>query len=292
MKQESEAILSILFAGFLFTFMGMFVKVLTPNLPAMEIVFARNFFGLIWVMVALWFNPPKMQQGGKPFVLLFRGFAGGSAMMAYFYNMSVMPLGTAFAFSATSPIFLALLGVIFTHQKVALKVWIAIFIGFFGILLISNPTSISLSFSGLILGIYSGLGAALAYLSIVKLSKAYDTRVIIASLMLSGSILPLFTQLIPYEIYPIALFERFVMPTLWEWILILGLGVVSTYAQIYLTKAYSMGNPPIIGVMSYMTIFMATFAGILLGDKVPNIFVIIGMLLIVLGGSLAAFSKK
>lgn len=68
--------------------------------------------------------------------------------------------------------------------------------------------------------------------------------------------------------------------------------MVSTYAQIYLTKAYSMGNPPIIGVMSYMTIFMATFAGILLGDKVPNIFVIIGMLLIVLGGSLAAFGKK
>ncbi|WP_104721491.1 DMT family transporter [Helicobacter mesocricetorum] len=292
MTQEKQAILSILFAGLLFTATGMFVKVLTPNLPAMEMVFARNFFGFVWIVVALWLNPPKTQQGGKPFVLFFRGFAGGTAMMAYFYNMSVMPLGTAFTFSATSPIFLALLGVIFAHQKVSLKVWIAIFVGFLGILLISNPTSISLSFSGFTLGIYSGLGAALAYLSIAKLSANYDTRVIIASLMLSGSILPLLTQLVPYEMYPIALFERFVMPSLWEWILIVGLGIVATYAQIYLTKAYSMGNPPIIGAMSYMTIFMATFAGILLGDKIPNLLVIIGMFLIALSGSLAAFGKK
>lgn len=181
---------------------------------------------------------------------------------------------------------------IFVHERVSLRIWVAIFMGFGGILLISNPKSIDLSFFGFLIGIYSGIGAALAYLSIAELARNYDPRVIIGSLMLSGSILPLLTQCVSYESYPIALFEPFVMPNLQEWGLIFGLGVVSTYAQIYLTKAYSLGNPPLIGAISYITIFMATLAGILLGDQVPHGFVVIGMILIACGGILAAFSRK
>lgn len=292
MYQNKQAIIAMLIAALLFTFMGMFVKVLTPNLPAIEVAFARNFFGLVWVLIALALKPPKTPQGGRPFILIFRGFAGGSAMIAYFYNMSVMPLGIAFAFSYTSPIFLALFSVFFIRQKVSFKVWIAIFLGFSGILLISNPQNLHLSFWGLSIGIYSGVAAALAYLSVAELAKNYDPRIIIGSLGFFGSLLPLLTQLVPYENYPISLFMPFVMPTFYEWILVLGLGVVSTYAQIYLTKAYMLGNPPIIGAISYVTIFMATLAGIILGDQIPNALVISGMALIACGGILAALSNK
>lgn len=292
MYQNKQAIIAMLLAALLFTFMGMFVKVLTPSLPAIEVAFARNLFGLVWILAALVLKPPKTKQGGKPLILIFRGFVGGSAMMAYFYNMSVMPLGIAFAFSYTSPIFLALFSVLFIHQKVSLKVWIAIFMGFSGILLISNPQNIHLSLWGLTIGLYSGVGAALAYLSVAELAKSYDPRIIIGSLMFFGSILPLLTQFVPYESYPIFLFAPFVMPNLKEWILILGLGVVSTYAQIYLTKAYGLGNPPLIGAISYVTIFMATLAGIILGDQVPHGLVVAGMALIACGGILAALSSK
>ncbi|TLD83239.1 DMT family transporter [Helicobacter sp. MIT 11-5569] len=290
MESNKQAIIAILFAAVLFTAMGMFVKILTPNLPVMEVVFARNFFGVVWILVALLLHPPK-QIGGKPFVLALRGFAGGSAMLAYFYNMSVMSLGTAYAFSYTSPIFLALFSALFIHDKVALKTWIAIALGFSGILLISNPKGADFTFLGICIGLYSGIGAALAYLSITKLAKLYDTRVIILSLMLVGTILPLLTQLVPYANYPIVLFKPFVMPNLKEFLLFLALGLVSTYAQIYLTKAYSLGNPPIIGAISYSTILLATLAGIALGDKTPNTLVILGMLLIICGGILAVLHK-
>lgn len=271
--------------------MGVFVRLLTPNLPIIEIAFMRNVFGLVWLIVALCLKPPK-QEGGHFYVLLFRGFVGGSAMIAYFYNMSVMPLGVAYAFSYTSPIFLAFLSVIFAHIKVSWKVWLAIFLGFSGVLLISNPQSISLSFWGFLVGIYSGIGAALAYLSVARLAQYYDMRVIIGSLMLFGSILPIFTQFVPYELAPIALFEPFVMPNFQESLLIIGLGFISLYAQVYLTKAYSLGNPPVIGAISYVTIFMATLAGILLGDSIPSVLAILGMLLIACGGILAAFVNQ
>lgn len=291
MDSNKQAILAILFAAVLFTAMGMFVKILTPNLPAMEVVFARNLFGLVWILGALLLKPPK-QIGGKPFVLALRGFAGGSAMLANFYNMSVMPLGTAYAFSYTSPIFLALFSVLFIHDKVSLKTWIAILLGFSGILLISNPKGTDLTFFGICIGLYSGIGAALAYLSITKLAKLYDTRIIILSLMLAGSFLPLLTQIIPNANNSIAIFEPFVMPNFKEFLLILALGFVSTYAQVYLTKAYTIGNPPVIGAISYSTILFATLAGIILGDKIPNALVILGMLLIICGGILAVLHKR
>ena len=291
-KDSTQAIIAILCAALLVTIMGMLVKTLTKDLPAIEVTFSRNFFGLLWILGDLILRPPKQQIGGRPFVLFLRGFAGGSAMLAYFYNISIMPLGTAYAFSYTSPIFLALFSVIFIHERVAFKTWIAIFMGFCGILLISNPNTINLSFFGVLIGLYSGIGAALAYLSIQKLATLYDPRTIILSLMLSGSILPILTQFVPYEAYPITLFEPFMMPNLKEWFYIFVLGIVSTYAQIYLTKAYSLGDAPIIGALSYITIFMATFAGIFLGDQVPHGFVIIGMLLIVCGGILAVWHKR
>lgn len=292
MKSNQQAIIAMLLASVLFTSMGMFVKVLTPNLPVIEVAFARNFFSAIWILVALLWIPPKTQVGGKPFVLFFRGFAGGSAMLAYFYNMSVMPLGTAYAFSYTSPIFLALFTMIFAHERVSAKTWIAILIGFSGILLISNPDTMDLTFLGFLIGIYSGIGAALAYLSVAKLAAYYDPRVIILSLAINGSILPLLTQFVPYDSYPLALFEPFVMPNFKEWLLLLGLGLVSTYAQVYLTKAYSIGNPPVLGAISYITIFLATLAGIILGDQVPHGLVVAGMLLIAFSGILAILHKK
>lgn len=289
---SKEAIFAILIATLLFSGMGVFVKLLAPTLPIIEIAFGRNLFGVVWIIFALLLKPPKKQIGGRPFILFFRGFAGGSAMIAYFYNMSVMSLGTAYAFSYTSPIFLALLSVIFVRQKVSIKVWIAILLGFSGILLISNPNGENLSFLGFLIGIYSGIGAALAYLSIAKLAKIYEPRIIILSLALNGTILCLLTQLIPYEKYPIVLFESFVMPNLKEWILLLLLGLVSNYAQTYLTKAYSIENPAIIGAISYSTIFFATIAGILLGDAFPTSAVFLGMFFIAGGGILAAFSKR
>ena len=287
--KQAQAILAILISAILFTIMGAFVKALTPNLPTIEVVFARNLFGLLWIIVALLIHPPKEKQGGKPFILFLRGFAGGSAMLAYFYNIAVLPMGTAYAFSYTSPIFLAFLSMIFIHTHVSIRVWVAIFLGFSGVLFISNPQAVNFSITGFLIGIYSGLGAALAYLSIAKLTKNYDSRVIIGSLMFWGTILVVITQFFPYEKMPIALFEPFVLPNFKEFLLILLLGVVSTYAQIYLTRAYTLGNPPLIGAISYITILFATIMGIVMGDSIPNLLAICGMILIILGGILAAF---
>ncbi|MDY3113952.1 MAG: DMT family transporter [Helicobacter sp.] len=291
-SNQKSAIFAILAAAILFTAMGVFVRLLSPTLPIMEITFFRNFISAVIICASLFYNPPQAQIGGKPFVLFLRGFCGGSAMLAYFYNISTLSLGTAYAFSYTSPIFLAFFSVIFLHKKVSLRVWVAIFLGFSGILLISNPSGEGLSLIGFLIGIYSGIGAALAYFSITKLANLYDPRIIILSLALNGSALCVLTQFVPHSLFAIPLFEAFVLPSFKEIFLLLGLGLVSNYAQIFLTKAYTIGDPPTIGAISYSTILFATLAGILLGDAIPSYCVFLGIFLIIGGGVLAAFAKR
>ena len=111
--------------------------------------------------------------GGKPLLLLFRGTMGFLALLAYFYNIANIPLGDAVTFSKTAPIFTAVFAWLFLGEKLSSSGWFAVFIGFGGILLITQPTMGFTKYD--LLGIFSGVGAALAYTSVRELRNFYDT---------------------------------------------------------------------------------------------------------------------
>ncbi len=83
----------------------------------------------------------------------------------------------------------------------------------------------------------------------------------------------------------------FIMPTFNDWFYILLLGIFSTYAQIYMTKAYSFAKAGIIGTISYSNIVFSIILGLILGDKFPSILIIFGIILIVVSGILVSDKK-
>ena len=144
------------------------------------------------------------------------------------------------------------------------------------------------------LGILTGVGAGLAYTSIRDLRKYYDGRTIVLSFMGLGTIGPIILMgMAPY--YSGDTFDfmmaPFIMPKQDEWIIILLLGIVATFAQIYMTKAYSCAKAGIIGTISYSNIVFSIILGIILGDAFPDIWVLLGIILIVISGLLVS-SKK
>jgi len=138
------------------------------------------------------------------------------------------------------------------------------------------------------------VGAGLAYTSIRDLRKYYDGRTIVLSFMGLGTIGPIILMgMAPY--YSGNTFDfmiaPFVMPKQDEWIIILLLGIVATFAQIYMTKAYSSAKAGIIGTISYSNIVFSIILGIILGDSFPDIWILLGIMLIVISGLLVS-SKK
>lgn len=287
-----RGVLFMLFASFLFAIMGAFAKLASESMSSLEVVFFRNVFGVLIIGVAI-LKRPMIHEGGKPFLLFFRGLMGFTALLAFFYNIAHIPLGDAMTFSKTSPIFTAIFAWMFLSEKISLKGWLAVMVGFVGIVMITKPTGLMFSKTDL-LGIGSGIGAALAYTSVRELKKYYDTRAIVLSFMGVGTVGPLLLMLIsPYVEMPALdfVFGTFVMPKGIVWVYIVGMGIFATLAQVYMTRAYGESKAGIVGAVSYMNIVFAIAVGLMLGDAFPDFPTLFGIILIVFSGVMVARGK-
>jgi len=274
--------------------MGGFAKVVSQTLPGVEVTFFRNVFGVVLVGFAIYKSPLK-QIGGKPLLLFFRGAMGFMALLAYFYIIAYMPLGEVVTYNKTSPIFVAIFAYLFLGEKLTGWSVFAIVLGFVGIVLISQP------FGGTfdkydILGIFSGLGAALAYTSIRELRRYYDTRAIVMSFMGVGTVAPLLLMVItPHIDAPEVLdfmFSPFIMPEGIMWLYLTLMGLSATLSQVLMTKAYEYTKAGIVGTISYSNIVFAIIIGMVLGDAFPDPLTLFGIVLVIGSGLMVALSKE
>jgi len=291
-KELNKGVKYMLIASFTFAIMGAFAKLSSEYMSSLEVVFFRNIAGVFLIGIAILKNP-MVQKGGKPWLLFFRGFMGFSALLAFFYNIAHISLGDAMTFSKTSPIFTAIFAWMFLKENLSKKAWGAIAVGFIGILLITQPSGIGFTKYDL-LGIFSGIGAALAYTSIRELRNYYDTRAIVLSFMGVGTIMPILLFIIsPYldvKEFDFILGE-FVMPQGVVWFYVLGMGVFATISQLLMTKAYGETKAGIVGAVSYSNIVFSIIVGMLLGDSFPDIVTISGIILIIVAGIVVVKGK-
>ena len=291
-KNLNEGVKYMLLASLMFAFMGAFAKLASQSLPSLEVVFFRNVAGVVLILLAVW-KEPFTHKGGKPLLLLFRGSMGFMALLTFFYLIAHIPLGDAMTWSKTSPIFTAVFAFLFLGERMTKKAWVAVFVGFVGILFITKPSGIGLSKYDF-LGLFSGVGAALAYTSIRELKKYYDTRAIVLSFVGIGTLGPIILFLLsPYVDAPQLdfMFAHFVMPQGVVWFYVIGMGVIATVSQLLMTKAYSATKAGIVGAISYTNILFSIIVGTLLGDPLPDLVTTTGIVLIVLAGIMVAKEK-
>ena len=288
-----RGILFMLLASLSFAFMGGFAKLISEILPAVEVTFFRNIFGVVLVGISI-YKVPLKQTGGKFLLLVFRGSMGFAALLAYFYLIANIPLGDAITYNKTSPIFVAIFAYLFLNEKLGKRAIFAILLGFIGILFVAQPVGGTFDKYDM-LGIFSGIGAALAYTSIRELRKYYDTRAIVMSFMGIGTLAPLILMLVtPYITVSSDfdwMFAEFIMPKGIEWLYITAVGLFATASQLLMTKAYELTKAGIVGTISYSNIIFGLIIGVTLGDAIPNIWTFLGIILVISSGLLVALSK-
>ena len=289
LKKIDNGILFMLASALISALNGALAKILSSEMPALEIVFFRNMIGVALILYALKHTPPKL-LGGKFHLLFTRGLFGFTAMILFFYTITIIPLGEAITLNKTSPLFVAVLAYYILGEELSKKSVFALFIGFIGIVFITQPFSMSISYEH-ILGVLGGFFAAAAYATIKKIKDIYDSRIIVLSFVGVGSALPaLLFLLAPFVEAPASLsflFPEFIVPaSLSIWLLISFMALISTLSQWLLTKAYSASNLSVIGVISYTNIPFAIGFGFMLGDAFPNSMTFFGIALIILGGIL------
>ncbi len=280
LKLMDQGILFMLLSAFLGALNGAVAKILSESMDPIEIVFYRNLLGVLIILYTLKKIPVSINIS-KLHLLFLRGLFGTIAMLFFFYTIATIPLGEAIILNKTSPFFVTILAYYLMKEKITLNTLFALIIGFIGVFLIIKPFGIVLSHDH-ILGILGGFFAAAAYATIKKIKDIYDARVIMLSFMGIGVIIPLllylFTPYVQFKIHT----------DIFLWLLIILMALISTASQWLLTRAYSLSPASIIGVVSYTSIPFALGFGVMLGDLLPDILTLFGILLIVVGGILVS----
>jgi drug/metabolite transporter (DMT)-like permease len=128
-----------------------------------------------------------------------------------------------------------------------------------------------------------------------RLTKYYDTRVIVLSFVLTGVLVPLLFTLLRYLLQLPAdevLFINWRWPQQAEWFPVLLMGLSALFGQYFVTKAYGADKAGIVSAISYAGIIFSIFIGMLLGDAFPDMISSLGIVCIIISGLIISFIKK
>jgi drug/metabolite transporter (DMT)-like permease len=270
-------------AGLLFATMGVFVKLGSEHFGAAELAFYRSVISLLVVLGILAVNKGTVRTKylGTHVV---RGVMGAISLIGYFYAISQLSLATGQTLNYTSPLFLAIATVVVLGERFSAWLVVAIVLGFVGVALLLQPTFHGGKEGAALIGLFSGVLASWAYLSVRTLGRLGepDWRVLfwfalVASLISSG------WQLATSTFHAVT----------WEnaWILA-GMGIAGTLAQLAMTRAYRTGNTLVVGALSYSTLVFAAIATFLVwGERLAPL-EWAGMAVIVASGIVAMRVEK
>jgi drug/metabolite transporter (DMT)-like permease len=278
MTDQKKGMLWIIIATFFFSLMGSFVKLGSTHFSSVELVFYRSFISLVFLFLYIVISHKEIKT---PHLRkqIDRGVVGFLSLAFFFYAIAHLNLGSAMTLNYTSPIFLGFFLLFIPHQKIKKSIFICTIVGFTGALLILDPHGEWQSWFAGLVGLVSGIGAALAYIHVIQLSKLNepDWRTVFYFTLISSIGSGLWISFTDYQ------------KLAWNdiWILI-PLGLSATIAQIAMTRAYRLGNSIVIGTLSYLAIVFSGIISILYFNETMRIEDVLGALMIIISGAIAS----
>jgi S-adenosylmethionine uptake transporter len=261
--QASWMILAALF----FSMMGVCVKFASAHFHAFELVFFRGLIGVIF-MASLCRIQGVPLRTPIPLMHVWRSVVGVTSLAAWFYAIGYLPLATAMTLNYMSSIWVAVFLVGGTLVMGRLQdasrqgpIVLTVMAGFVGVILLLRPTIEQDQLFAGIIGLLSGLIAALAYIQVAALGRLNEPEartVFYFSLgtTVVGAVLMLVTGMSPW-VWP---------SVLW----LLPVGVLAALGQLCMTKAYSRGSTLVVANLQYSGIvFGALFGLMLFAEQIP-----------------------
>lgn len=280
MNLKTKSVLLMLFSAFTFSSMQIIVKLL-PSIPLMEKVFFRNFISLLIAFAILKKNNISYfgnKENRK--YLFFRYLFGFTGIILFFYATTQMLAADAAILNKLSPVFVIILAYFFLKEKINKIKIIVLIISIVGALFVIKPqfnSSMIPSIAGLTSAVLSG--AAYFFIAMIGDKESIYTIVFCFSLYSTLSCIPFF-------------FISLVMPNLYEFILLLLLGLLAALGQIALTFAYKGCEASEISIYDYSNIIFSSILAYMFLSELPDMLSIFGGLLIIASSLLLFFYNK
>lgn len=268
-------------AFFFMALFGLLTKIALQTGPIIWVSFIAYLTGSLVLL-------PFILQKGLGYLksehysfLVGRAVFGTVASFCYTISIHFIPIVNGTLLFNTAPIFIPILTVLFLNTKVKRSVWFAVLIGFIGIIVIIKPTEAIFTQSGNLIGIFSGVSLAIAYL-LMKLLTATDPSIRIIFYYLGiGTLLQ-----VPF------LFFAGSLPSSESCLYAILSGIMLLAAQIILINAYKYAEASQIGIYQYCSVVFVGLFDWMLWGTVPTIWDLIGILLVAIAGIVIIRSSR
>ena len=239
--------------------------------PVGQVLFSRFFFGLIPILMLVPRSEFKtFYKTSRPKLHAFRAITGTLAIIALFIALREIPLADVVSLTFGGPIFVTLGSIFFLSEKVGIKRWLAVLIGFFGMLLIVKPAYEELNIYYIFPIIFCIFFACVA-LSIRSLSSTEPNYRIALYFSLLSMIVGLLT--LPFG---------WVMPNKFELFLLIFTGLVGSVANILLTVSLRYAEASLVTPTKYLNLVFAIFLGYFIWSEIPKLLTLVGAGLIII----------
>ena len=269
MNDNLLAIILKVFSVLSFVIMDVLIKKLSDNFPTNEIIFFRCIFGLIPVTFMMYWTNSSIKTS-KINLHIYRALIASLAMFAFFKSFHLLPLAEVSSISFASIMITTILAIYLLKEKVGIRRWIAILIGFVGILIILRPGT-NLFNINMLLPLFGALALSIAII-IMKSVLKFDTPPTCSFYM----------HILVSVIMIITLFFSFSLPTFKDLLLLFFMGFMGGVAQILATNAYKLSDVSVLSPIDYSSILWAITFGIIFFSDYPDLYVICGSLVIVI----------
>ncbi len=253
-----------------FSIMDVIVK-WSVDYPIGQVLFFRGFFGIIFYFFVI----PKnrlhnfyiTKRAGLHFL---RCLSGLIALVAIFIALRSLPLATVVSISFAAPIFTTIFSIFLLNEKVGMFRWLAVIIGFIGILIITEPGISSLNIY-YIFPIIFCLGLSYVAIAIRQLSSTEPVWLISFYFSLSITLLSFIT--IP---------QGWVMPDLHDFILLSFIGFFGGVANLWLGQSYKFSEVSLVTPLKYLALVFAILFGYFIWSEIPTFKTLIGASLVII----------
>ncbi len=240
------------------------------GVPISQMVWGRFFFGAVLTLpFALKVGGPSAIFPSHPILQIGRATLLICGTAFFFFALRYLPIADTLAIYFVQPILITALSPFILGEKVGIRRWTTVFIGFIGVLIIIRP-----GLQAVNPGVFFALAAGFVSALYILLTRH-----------LTGSVSPLLTTFQTSLLGAIAL--TLAMPFYWsaiglsEWLLLIALGFFAILGHYLITKAYNLGEASLLSPLGYTEMVTAVLFGWYFFNDFPDHFTFLGVAILI-----------
>ena len=255
------------------TTQSVFGKYVDKSLSVEMFSFGTFLVAFILLLPIILFRKGKDIPTGQGRYHLLRAVTGITGFLLFIAAAQLTTLVDTNVLVNTTPIFIPILALLFLHQHIPRAVWIAIIIGFVGVVVIVRPDASIFSNPGNLVALGAGLVTAIEFLAVNHLDRTESPLTQLFYFLLFGVV-----------VLGLISIGKFNAAPEWAYWMMLGTGLCLLAFQFLLIKAYQFAKPHEIGAFQYISVVFAAIYGVVLFKETIQLETIIGAILVCVGG--------